>query len=249
MNIDTNQCRQIASSLAVYQRNFYFGTYELDQRHRQIMNEIQKLQNYFSTMAYEAEQVETKLRPSRSYYKKFDQKLTPFSTNAYVATGTFKYFAYHSDHKKEHIRMSTNVGNCIISGKCEAGFFKDPHIRVQAKSEVSLLHSKVSTSLGNKNIHINATGNAKVGVASAKAVAVVSQQEQTFQFHVGASAIEAEAVCAFRVFRTTVTLTGSKSLGTAELDLSYSHKNKEWELGSKLGFIAGVGFKVNVKFD
>ena len=249
MKIDTNQCRQIASDLSRYQRSLYFGTYELDQRHQQILYEIQKLQKYFSTMAYEAEQVETNLRPSRSYYKKWNQKITPFSDHAYVATGTFKYYAYHSEHKKEHVRMSTNVGNCIVSTKCEAGIVKAPHIRVQAKSEVSLLHSKVSTSIGNKNVHLNASGSAKIGVASAKAVAVMSQQEQTLQFHVGASAIEAEAVCAFRVFHTTVTLTGSKSLGTAELDLSYSHKNKEWEIGSKLGFIAGVGLKVNVKFD
>ena len=29
------------------------------------------------------------------------------------------------------------------------------------------------------------------------------------------------------------------------LGLSYRHRNREWEFGSKLGFIAGTGFKVN----
>ena len=34
----------------------------------------------------------------------------------------------------------------------------------------------------------------------------------------------------------------------AEEEVSFSHKNREWEFGSKLGFIAGLGFKVNVTY-
>lgn len=30
--------------------------------------------------------------------------------------------------------------------------------------------------------------------------------------------------------------------------MSYRHKNREWEFGSKLGFIAGTGFRLKVSY-
>ena len=43
-------------------------------------------------------------------------------------------------------------------------------------------------------------------------------------------------------------MTGSGSIGSAEANLTYHRSAKEWEFGSKLGFIAGLGFKVKVEY-
>ena len=64
----------------------------------------------------------------------------------------------------------------------------------------------------------------------------------------GAAAVQGEVQCAFELFGAKVTITGSGSLGSAQAELTYSHKNREWEFGSKLGFIAGLGFHVKVEY-
>ena len=257
MNIDTEHCQQMASAFRMWQKSFYFGIEELDRRHSQIIFQLQRLETYFTNIAKDAEQVEIQLQPSHSFYKKTYQSFTPVSNylgsnSAYRAGASLRYYAYHSSRHNEHASMTSNVGNFIASASCTAALFKEkqwnPQIRVQAKSEVSLLHTKVNASLGGKYVSLHASGSAKVGVATAQAKAVFSESEQSFKFHVGASALEGQAQCAFKILKTTVTLTGSKSIGTAEFDVEYSHKNKEWEFGSKLGFIAGLGFKVNVKY-
>jgi len=45
-----------------------------------------------------------------------------------------------------------------------------------------------------------------------------------------------------------VTLTAQGSVGSAEANFSYHFSSREWEIGSKLGFIAGLGFKINVSY-
>ncbi|MFR9254157.1 MAG: hypothetical protein ACLVJ6_00665 [Merdibacter sp.] len=78
--------------------------------------------------------------------------------------------------------------------------------------------------------------------------AVLSAQEQTLKLKAGAAAVQGEVQCAFELFGAKVTITGSGSLGSAQAELTYSHKNREWEFGSKLGFIAGLGFHVKVEY-
>ena len=80
------------------------------------------------------------------------------------------------------------------------------------------------------------------------AEAIFNLNEQTLDLGVGGSALKGEVEAAFHVFGAKVTLTGQGSVGSAELNMSYHHSNREWEFGSKLGFIVGTGFKVKVQY-
>lgn len=82
----------------------------------------------------------------------------------------------------------------------------------------------------------------------ADATCVLSMEEQTIKAGVGACALRGEASIAFNIFGVKVTLTGKGSLGSAEANFEYSHRNREWIIGSKLGFIAGLGFKIRVNY-
>jgi hypothetical protein len=65
---------------------------------------------------------------------------------------------------------------------------------------------------------------------------------------VGAAALRGECSAAFSLFGVTVTMTGSASLLSTEASMTYRHKNREWEFGTSLGFIAGLGFNWKISY-
>ena len=257
MNIDTQKCNNIANELASFQKQIYFGIEELDQRHCQILVRLYRIQRYFYQMGIEAEQVEKTIRPvSQSYYK-VNQEFTPLSDflgnkSTYKLKASIAYHAYHATNSNQYANLKTNIGNFKASGGCELGIWKDhkiePHVQVQAQAGISLLESQVTTNIGVPKLNVQAKAKGTVGVAQASAHAVLNTQEQSLGFKIGATAAEGEVCCAFHISSITITLTGSKAIGTFGAEAEYSHKNREWQMGAKLGFIAGAGFKLKVKY-
>ena len=257
MNIDTQKCRYIASELASFQKQIYFGIEELDQRHRQILARLYRLQQYFYQMGAEAEQVEKTIHPGSQNYFKVHQEFTPLSDfigkkTTYKIGASLSYHAFHDTSSNEYTNLKTNIGNFKASGSCELGIWQDykvdPHVKVQAQAGVSLLESQATASIGVPKLNVQAKAKGTVGVAKASAHAVLNTQEQSLGFKIGATAAEGEVCCAFHISSITITLTGSKAIGTFGAEAEYSHKNREWQMGAKLGFIAGAGFKVKVKY-
>lgn len=148
---------------------------------------------------------------------------------------------------------AVQVGDVQVKGEAHAALWNkdrmfDPTLLLYAKASASLLQGSVGLSTGNDIVSAGVSATGRVGSVQAEAKAVISKEEATLEAKVGAAALSGEVQCAFQIFGVKITLTGSGSLGNAEAELSFSHKNREWEFGSKLGFIAGLGFKVNVTY-
>ena len=79
-------------------------------------------------------------------------------------------------------------------------------------------------------------------------LSLLTKNEQTLRLKAGAAAISGEAQCVLHIFGAKVTLSASASLGSAEAEFVYSNSSREWEFGSKLGFIAGLGFRIKISF-
>ena len=262
MNIDTGACQSIAVSLSGWQKSFYFYTYTLNQRHAMILQKMAHLQSFFSGLSSEAEQLESTLFQKASMHPgvlemKADHDYNPKKNVVYV-TADLHYDAASGKNVSytpySQSSFETGMGQAGMAVSCIVGLKnkkkrQNPHLAVEAKAEASLLSARADTAIGKTPLSLSASATGKVGTAEAKAKAVLSYTERDVEFHVGAAALEGEAECSFQIFHAHITLTGSGSLGCAQLGASYSHKNKEWEIGSKLGFIAGAGFKVKIKLD
>ena len=124
----------------------------------------------------------------------------------------------------------------------------NPSIYLSGSTSLSLLSGTASARIGQSMVYGTASASGQVGVVYAKAKAVLSASEQTLDLDVGAAALQGEVKSSFQFFDAKITLTGSGSIGSAQANVSYHHKTREWEFGSKLGFICGLGFKVKVEY-
>lgn len=102
--------------------------------------------------------------------------------------------------------------------------------------------------IGNSKVYASARATGQVGVAYANCKAVFSKKVQSFEAGVGVAALRGETRCVLNILGAKVTLTAQGSVGSAEANFSYHFSSREWEIGSKLGFIAGLGFKINVSY-
>lgn len=149
--------------------------------------------------------------------------------------------------------LNARVGEVALKGQAHASLLDadgdfDPQLIVYAQASATLAQASLTLKGGNSLLGASVRASGSLGVAYAEAEAVLSAQEQTLKLKAGAAAVQGEVQCAFELFGAKVTITGSGSLGSAQAELTYSHKNREWEFGSKLGFIAGLGFHVKVEY-
>lgn len=261
MQIDTQICKNTASTLKNWQRTFYFYKTDLNTRHTLIQKKLFQLSLYFQKLAIDAEQVEQELRNEPFFHEGqliFDHSIGWMpKKNIAVADASISYDGASGKNISQtpysNSSFEMNIGHAILATECEAGILNEkhkiePHIKAEADAEASLLTSTAKVDIGKKPISAFATTTGKVGVAQAQAKAVLNDSEQSLGFSVGAAALEGEVECGIDLLGINVQLKTSGALGCAQLEGSYSHKNKEWELGCKLGFIAGLGFDLKVKY-
>lgn len=265
MQINTDNYRSLSGKFNARKRLYIKGLQGISQsRHIQIQNKLSQIANYLSQSASIYEDNE---RSSNSIFK--DGKLfTSYNTNlnlpSLLSKGDKKsYFSGYAQYsfkeatlayKNEYLNstLSLNIGDAKVNVEAELSVWKDkvfdPSLEVDLRADVAVISGNLRAKLGNE--YVNSTMNARgtVGALYAQAQCVLSKEEQTLDLGVGACALRGEAEVAINVFGAKVTLIAQGSLGSAEANLSYHHKNREWEFGSKLGFIAGLGFKVRVNY-
>ncbi|MGN1276880.1 MAG: hypothetical protein ACI4UK_07820 [Floccifex sp.] len=254
MNIETQNLRQVAYGLQT--RMCYLNLPVTCQKnHEIILNRLSSLSSFFQESASLWENNEhfqfTKGKVSTTYSKNLNgmsQLLRKSVKSSLYGSISYHYGTISS--KNLPISVSIHALNVKATGKVEAQLWKnkvfDPSLQLNATVDASLLEGNASLKIGNSSIYAKGSAKGYVGVAYAKTKAIVSVDEQTFSLGAGIAALKGSVSCSFHVFGASITLTGSGSIGSMEADLEYSHKNREWEFGSKLGFICGLGFKVKV---
>lgn len=149
--------------------------------------------------------------------------------------------------------LSASIAEISVKGEAHAALLNkegafDPELVLEAEASVSAVQACLTASAGSSSLGVSAKAVGSIGSAGLQAEAVLTKNEQTLRLKAGAAAISGEAQCVLNIFGAKVTLSASASLGSAEAEFVYSNSNREWEFGSKLGFIAGLGFKIKVSF-
>lgn len=267
MRTDTESLRTFAAVLRGLQNP---GSVSPDilWRHQQIQNSLFRLQLWFEQTASAAEQAESQLlQDPASIWKpgtltcthtelwNLGQQLQkrPVSTTLKGTVSKAALTAVVSDYGQHHsFYTSLNVLPAFGSGEASVRLWKDkmlsPAVTLKGEASASLLSVSgiYQVSAGPASAVLNVKGEA--GAVYARAEAVLSVEEQSLEVGIGGAAVRGECSLAFSLAGCTITLTGQGSVGNAEASLSYHHRNREWEFGSKLGFIAGLGFKVKVNY-
>lgn len=278
MKTDSDAYRSIANQIqSQITYCFLFKKPIQTYRHNVIQDKLSQLSNYFSQSANSIDTNESLLmnystgsisaietsnikdgRLTTNYsslinwdsiFNKGNRK-SSVSMNLQYALKEATFFNIQSQYFRSKINM--NIGDIQATGNVKFSLWEDknfsPDVTMVGTLEGSLFSANASARLGTSNIYAKADAKGTVGTVYANAKAILNMEEQTLDLGVGVAGAKGEVSCCFNVFGYKITITGEGSIGSAEASISYSHKNREWEFGSKLGFIAGLGFKVNVNY-
>ncbi|MDY3035910.1 MAG: hypothetical protein SOS22_06795 [Absicoccus sp.] len=265
MKIDTKVYRHVSNQLIKYCIPLSFTQTNLSIRHQDIVSRLQKISSFCSQSAnlYEQKEVSLSNQHIQKGYFTYSGSIHPQFDNIYKkagktisASGQIRYaasqYAYTKSNAYGYINLDADIGQWKADGTINFHMWKnkiiDPSVYLYGSTSLSLFSGKVSARIGNSMIHGDVSASGQVGVVYAKAKAVFNAREQTLEMDVGAAALQGEVRSSFHFFDAKITLTGSGSIGSAQANFSYHHKTKEWEFGSKLGFICGLGFKVKVEY-
>ncbi len=269
MEIDTQRLRQLAYGLMSRKR--YGGTLKDPVqrfRHERIQEKLNVFIDHLNHTAHAYETADRSLfsnfriyskEGTASFYHSEDLNLISQLTKkedpsvfSVGASWSFKEVGAVYQSKYLNASLQSDLGSIEAEGSCSIGLWKegefDPSLDLEAQLEASLVSCSAQARLGTANAYIQTKATGSIGTVYAKANCTLTKEEQKLEAGVGAAALRGEASLAFSLFGAKITLTAQGSIGSAEANVSYHHKNKEWEFSSKLGFIAGLGFKVNVKY-
>lgn len=174
-----------------------------------------------------------------------------------VCVGMFVGFhaaSFRANKSMRYLTMqgSMDVGKVSVSADAKAVLKQndkwDPALILQAEASAALAKATATIRLGNDYIHADGEVSGGVGVASAEAKAIINKEEISLKAEAGVAALKGEVKGSFSVFGATITLSGSGEVGSIGGGAEFSSKKGEWELGGKLSFIAGLGFKVKVNY-
>lgn len=268
MKINTSKLRNIANQIISYRKvNISYGNYLFKLQHEQLQKSLFIFSKYLrdTADAFENNENELLLRLSAIREGEFKtwhtlninfpalitKKEDPSNLSIY---GEYFYKQYKYAHHKKYLYTDFTVSGGKISAEAHTALsiWKDkkfdPNLRVDADIEAAILSADAYARFGNTYVNMTTRAEGQVGAIYAKSEFVLNKKEQVFDAQVGACALKGEASISFNVLGASVILTGEGSIGSAEASLTYRHSNREWEFGSKLGFIAGLGFKIHVNY-
>lgn len=264
MKVDSQSYTSLSASFqSLASRTIQLNQPSLQERQFRISKEIQDIASYLKKSASLIENTEHKqqaLSKGKRNFKVYHNlnlvsQLTKKSRYSYGSLGyDWSYAEWNKNYTRQYFHVGANVSlmDANIKGSVSARIWKNkklnPRLVLKAESAVSLMSATVNARVGNVKVYASARATGQVGVAYANCKAVFSKKEQSFEAGVGVAALRGETRCVFNVFGAKVTLTAQGSVGSAEANFSYHFSAREWEIGSKLGFIAGLGFKVNVSY-
>ena len=265
MLLNTDSYRFLARKIQNLQnRGITFNDQKQLMIHREIQNKLFALQSYFDETAILFEENENdsrsmftdgKFRTSHYENVNIPALLTKQDKKSYFGFG-FQYnfkeasIGYQNDLIDADLRV--DIGDAKMNVDAEFSLWKNkqwnPNFKAELDADVALASANLQTTIGKSNVNATLDARGAIGALYADATCVLSMEEQTFKAGIGACALKGEASIAFNIFGVKITLTGQGSIGSAEANIEYSHKNKEWIFGSKLGFIAGLGFKIRINY-
>ena len=266
MKVDTDAYKTVASQLSYYiNQSPNLKTNDLYYRHAKIQTRLRQLATYFTETSQGLEANETSIKKKyfdpgyfykSSYIKPNLQNI--LNKDGSVASAnlslnySYRQCRLSSANKYSSAYIDADVGKFKLKTSAECALYKDkkfdPKLEVYGNASLSLINGTMGARIGTSNIYAKAYATGQVGTVYATCEGVLSKEEQTLDLGVGASALKGEVEASFNFFGAKVSVTGSGSIGSAEASLTYHHSSKEWEFGSKLGFIAGLGFKVKVSY-
>ena len=259
MNGDSIACQNLCREYkALASRTLSSKDPTINERQYRIAKEIMDIANYLSKSASLIETCEHKQsawKPGKVNLIKYTNlnlvsQLTKQSRYSY---GSVRYTKSFKEWKPYfHVGAQATLLDGEIKSSISARIWKnkkfDPRIVLNAESSLALLSTTANARIGNSKVYASARATGQVGVAYATCKAAFSRKEQSFEAGVGVAALRGETRCVLNILGAKVTLTAQGSVGSAEANFSYHFSSREWEIGSKLGFIAGLGFKINVSY-
>lgn len=149
-------------------------------------------------------------------------------------------------------RASLSVGNAEISGSFKAALKKDgvfdPNVTLQVGAEASAAKGEISARYVHEYGEIKGSMRGEVGVASAKAKAVITKKEVTIEGEVGAAAVRGEATGKISLFGITITGSVSGEVGSVGASGKFSTTSDSVEFGGHLSFLFGAGFNLKIDY-
>lgn len=271
MTISTSLYRSYASALASRRKYWDFSDVRLKIRHEAIQKRLNEFVDYFNQSANAYENVENDLlhrasnlhayfQDGKMRYNHYENwnllaQLTKQEKDTYLSAGvqwSLKEAGVAYRNPYVYAGLDAKLGTVQAKGSCEIGLWKeekfDPRFQIGIETSASLLEASAQAKIGNSNLYLQTQANGRIGTVYAQAQCVLNKEEQDLEASIGAAALQGEAGLCFSLFGAKINVSLQGSLGSAEAEISYHHKNKEWEFGSKLGFIAGLGFKINISY-
>lgn len=213
-------------------------------------NSIQQVENHLMT-SFQGSQIKLTHNENWNAISQIQKKNVTSDFDVSIHA-TYKSATANFDSTYVSANADVNVGDVQAIGSCSVSLWKDkqfdPSVSLHAQMDASIVSAHAYTRIGGKNVYAVANAQGMAGVAYADATAILSLEEQTLDVGVGVAALRGSCSCTFNIFNVKITLTGSGSIGSAEANIAYSHKERQWEFGSKLGFICGLGFNVKVSY-
>lgn len=264
MKLDSQTLQNLSMEYkALASRSISLEEPSLNERQFRISKEILDISNYLAKSVSVIETTERKqmlFQPGKSSFTTYTNlnlvsqltKKTRYSYGSLNYNWSFKEWNQNYTRKYFHIGANASILDTNIKSSISARIWKkkklDPRLVLKAEASVALASASVNARVGSAKVYASARATGQVGVAYAQCKAVLTKKEQSFEAGVGVAALKGETRCVLNVFGAKVTLTAQGSIGSAEANFSYRFSNREWEIGSKLGFIAGLGFKINVSY-
>lgn len=267
MTVDTEILNEFAGRIAALKENPVLDEPSLRNRQAEIAAALDAMEAFIRKLARWSEETESSLMtavPYRTGHQAgFSMEGTAsgkgedlLSGRGLRASGEIHYAAAACESvlEGESGSLSASVG-ALEAHAAGAAVFTimekkafAPKIRLEADASAAALAASAAGTLGNRNAGFSASANGEAGALYAHGEAEISTEGVVLDGQVGAAALRGECTAAVHLFGATLSVTAQGSLASAEAGFSYHHKNREWELGSKLGFIAGAGIVIRVNY-
>lgn len=142
------------------------------------------------------------------------------------------------------------IGDAQISGSCRVRLKNkgkwDPNLNVQAGASVSAAHGIVSADWANAVFGAGVDAKVDVGVASAKAKAVISKKEVHIEGEVGVAAVKGQVSGTLNIFGITIQATAKGEAGAWGIGANYHTSSNSIEFGGKISCLFGGGFDIKI---
>ena len=254
MNGDSIACQNLSLEYkALASRPLSSKDPTINERQYRIAKEIMDIANYLSKSASLIESCEHKQsawKPGKVNLIKYTNLnlVSQLTKQSHYSYGSVRYTKSFKEWNKNYTKPYFHVGAnaTLLDGEIKSSI--SARIWKNKKFDPRIVLNTVNARIGNSKVYASARATGQVGVAYATCKAAFSRKEQSFEAGVGVAALRGETRCVLNILGAKVTLTAQGSVGSAEANFSYHFSSREWEIGSKLGFIAGLGFKINVSY-